>query len=229
MAKDKIEKIKEILADKDLFYDKGKKGNLKSLRTAILLDRLFRDVSNLKFPVYDSKGEVKIPGDIKPYSLVGSLSGDLINRNKDILEHKLLAVTHARISRFHRTEKHERIYDLYFHQTPETIFLDLDKQVYDTGNSGSSGKRGTYDELSVIFEKAKAPTLIPIFVGKELLTLEIFPRYIGYGYYHNQWRHYPKEKTPQISHLTISDIFRPRKISVWLEPEKKEKKLIEIY
>ena len=214
----KIEKIKEILSDEALYYSKKRENSLKSLKASILRSKLFEYVSNLKFPIYDSKGEIKIPGDIKP---------DILGENA--LEHKLLAITHARIEKFCRTKKHERIYDLYLQEGLETIFLDLDKRIYNTGHLGISGKREIYDELSLIFDKAKAPTLIPIFVGKELLSLHIFDRYVGCTQYYNQFQKFSPDKKPEISHLIMPCFSGPRRISILFEPEKKERELLKIY
>ena len=213
----KIEKIKEILSNKAI-YKKG--------RGEILLYHLYDYVSNLK-----------IPGEIEHGYLVDSLFGNLTNgltENK-LLEDRLLAITPIKIRKLSRASKIERVFDLYFDRVFQTIFLDLDKKTLSIGCSRSSGSRGTYDTLSVIFEKAKSPTLIPLFVGKELLKVNIFPRYIGASHYHGQWcKEFPEELKEKgydtVSHVMSQDLLNSdKKVSVWLEPEKKEKFLLKLY
>jgi len=221
---EKIERIKGLL--KERLEGPEKVSGLERQENA--LEELKRDVLLSKLYSYTSNLRIGKDKDLYYGLNVSPLEGKLA---KKIRGHQLLTVTPVQ-KKIARTEKREKLYDLYFSDISHTIFLDLDRKELAIGSSDSSGKRGTYDKLAIEFEEGKAPTLMPIFVGKELLKVYFFRRFIGNSYYFNQWSSFPKRLEEKGYHGTFSyvhnSLFDLNNITLFLEPERKRINLLKL-
>lgn len=217
---DKIEKIKKLLKDKRV-YKKGYKRD-------IILEHLYGYVKNLKIVGFWEKE--KKEADLYKSELAYPLTGRLREEFGELSQHELFTVTPVNLS-YSKTSKFERLFDEFFRDSMQTIFIDLDMKVYSMHSSRSSGSRGSYQTLSEIFEKKKAPTLIPILFKKELLKVYLFPRFIGSIPYPSQWHSLPEEfkKKGYSIFSYVGRRLHSDNIEMFLDPEKKEIKLLKFY
>jgi len=165
--------------------------------------------------------------DIYRDNLINPLGKSIEN---NLLEHELLTVTPVIFS-YSRKSHVERLFDEFFQDPMQTIFIDLDARLYTTASLRSSGSRATYQNLSEIFENKKVPTIIPVLVKRELLHVFLFPRFIGSTIYPRQWRDMPEEfkKKGYSCFSYVSRKFPEEDISIFLDPENKEIPLITFY
>jgi hypothetical protein len=187
----------------------GMLDDYKEHKRQFLADRIFGKLRNMH-----------IPEDIETRSTVDSITGAL---TEEFFKGKKIAITPVHLLYGGSMKKLEmkRMSDYILSGCFGTFFVDLDNKIFDSGDPCSSGKRGTYDALSVKFSKEETMTFIPIYAKRELLGIHLFDRFIGSILYQNQW-----VRMPNIRLSTVRFERETGTVYVHLQPEERRIRLL---